>query len=101
MVKQIKDKKRPMPMAKINWLDAWIDWPKFTAHHPLDLPFQLPKMELTVEGRKGFMRPELKMQFAEPLGLKLEPWWVPTNLISSPVASITLARGFGPLLSRV
>jgi hypothetical protein len=58
-------------------------------------------MELNVEGRGEFLRPELKLQFAEPLGMKLEPWRIPTNLIGSPLASITVARGFGPLLSGI
>lgn len=99
ILQKIKDSKRPVPAAEKYWLDASINWPEFMAYHPMALPLKLPKMELNVEGRSEFLRPELKLQFAEPLGLKLEPWRMPTNSIGDRLASITLARGFGPLLN--
>ena len=51
--------------------------------------------------RKNFLRPELKLHFAGPLGMKIEPWKFPTNIIGESLGSITLARGFEPLLARV
>ena len=101
ILEKIKANKRPVAEAEKRWLDAWINWPEFEAYHPTALPFKLPKMELDVEGRGEFVRPELKLEFADPLGLKLEPWRIPTNMIGSPLASLTLMRGFGPLLSAI
>jgi hypothetical protein len=101
ILKKIKNAKRPVAEEKAYWLDAWLDWPKLTGGRPGPLPFTLPKMNLTIAGKKDYVRPEVKMQFAEPLGLKLEPWKIPTNTIYDPLCSLTLARGFGPLLSRV
>jgi hypothetical protein len=101
ILQKIKDNKRPVPAAEKYWLDAMIDWPKLAAFHWMTLPFKLPKMALHVESRGEFLRPELKLQYAEPLGLKLEPWRIPTNSIGDRVASISLARGFGPLLSGI
>jgi len=98
VLQKIKTEKRPVAAARKYWLDVWVDGPLLKTQ---PLPFTLPRMQLNVEGRKDYLRPELKLQFAEPLGLKLEPWQIPTNAITDPVASLILIRGFEPLLSRL
>ncbi len=101
ILKKIKSTKRPVAEDKTFWLEAWLDWPKLMKGQPGPFPFNLPKMKLTLEGKKDYVRPEVKMTFARPLGLKIEPWRIPTNTINDPVCCLTLARGFAPLLGRV
>ncbi len=101
MLQRIKSTGRPAPQLKDNWLDAWVDWPRITPYHPLPLPFNLPKMELTLEGKKEFIRPKLVMQFPKPLGISLEPWRIPTNTIRKPFITFTAVRGVGAWLNQL
>ena len=112
-LQRIKNTKRPVEVAKNDWLDVLVDWPSYLAHHPITLPSplpaKLPKMHLTVQGRKevslqgekDYVRPKLTMLFPEPLGLMLEPWRIPTNTIHNPMVSFTVARGIAPWLSAI
>jgi hypothetical protein len=63
------------------------------------MPANLPKMHLTVQGRTTFIRPKLTMLYPQPLGLKMEPWKIPTRIIHNPMVSFTAARGVSPWLS--
>ena len=101
LVKEIKSRKRPVAEDKEDWLNAWVDWPKLSRGRGGELPFKLSEMELKVETRKYFLRPELKLHFAEPLGMNIEPWKFPTNLVHDPASAMTLVRGFGPLLAKI
>ena len=98
VMQRIKDRQRPVDRATGYWLDAALDWPALAPHDLAPESFQLPKMRLVVQGRKGddgryFVRPELTMQFARPLGLALKAWQIPTNLIHNPIVSFTAIRG--------
>ncbi|MDB6022708.1 MAG: hypothetical protein JWQ04_2565 [Pedosphaera sp.] len=103
-LQRIKETKRPVETFKGDWLDAMMDWPTFMKYHPFTLPAplpaKLPKMHLTVQTEKNYLRPKLTMQFPEPLGLKLEPWSIPTKLIQNSPSSFTAVRGIGPWLSQ-
>ncbi|HZQ48028.1 MAG TPA: hypothetical protein VFC07_13505 [Verrucomicrobiae bacterium] len=101
MLQRIKSKGRPAPPLKDIWLDAWVDWPAITPYHPLPLPFKMPKMQLTLEGKKDFIRPKITMQFPQPLGMSLDPWRIPTNTIRNNLVSFTAARGIGPWLDQL
>ncbi len=104
-LQMIKQKRRPVDPLKDDWLDVVMDWPSYQAHHaialPSPLPAKLPKMHLSVSGRKDFIRPVLTMLYPEPLGLTLEPWRIPTNAIHNPIVSFTAARGVAPWLSQL
>lgn len=100
ILEKIKAKQRPVATGQEHWLDAWIDWPALEGSHPNLIPVQLPKMDLVVDVRPDFLRPKMKLSFAEPLGMKIEPWRFPTNLICNSLCSVTVARGFGPFLSK-
>lgn len=104
-IQRITEKHRPVEALKEDCLEALIDWPGITARHPLTLPppfpAKLPKMHLTIGLRKDYLRPKLTMQFAEPLGLKLDPWKIPTDLVHNPLDGFTVARGIEPWLSEL
>jgi hypothetical protein len=104
-IQRIKDKKRPVEAARENYLDALVDWPTLTAYHPITLPSpfpaKLPRMHLTVAVRKEYLHSQMIMQFPEPLGLKLEPWKIPQDLIHNPIVNFTVARGISNWLSQL
>src|SRR5207249_9063938 len=62
------------------------------------LPDQLPKLDLTITGDGENVRTRGHLDFPKPLNLQLDPWNIPTNLISQPLVSFTAIRGFGPWL---
>jgi hypothetical protein len=98
MMRRIQEKKLPIEVPGNAWLDLQVDWFRLTGKPAALGPFKLAAMHLTVEGRKDFVRPQLVMQFAEPLGLSLKPWRIPTNRIRNPIGSFTAVRG---LISRL
>ncbi len=104
-LQNIKLKHRPVDPSKDMWLDALLDWPSYQATHALSLPSllpaKLPKMHLTVEGRKDYIRPTLTLLYPQPLGLTLEPWRIPTNAIPNTIVSFTTARGLAPWLAQL
>ncbi len=99
VLKSIQEAGRPTPADNANWLDAWADWPALAPHHLAPESPRLPPMRLVVQGRKDFVRSELTMKFAAPLGWKLNPWKVPTDIIQNPIVSFTATRGLFPLLN--
>ncbi|MDB6065991.1 MAG: hypothetical protein JWR26_2199 [Pedosphaera sp.] len=101
MLQRIKAKGRPVDQIKEGWLEAWVDFPKLAPYHPIPTPFKLPAMTLTVQGRGEFIRPQIVMQFPQPLGLVLEPWRIPTNTIHNPLISFTAVRGIGSMLDKM
>jgi hypothetical protein len=103
ILQRIKANQRPADALTNIWLDALVDLPAWNTHHPIKLPLpaNLPKLHLTVEGRKDFVRPKVTMLFDQPLGLKLEPWKIPTTYVRNPLASFTAIRGIGPWLGEI
>jgi len=99
ILKRIRKTTRPVDQDTNNWLDAWVDWPALAPHQLAPRSVELPAMRLQVQGRKEFVRSELTMKFAAPLGLKLNPWRIPTNIIRNPIVSFTATRGLAPRLN--
>jgi hypothetical protein len=99
ILKRIRQTTRPVDPDTTNWLDAWVDWPELAPHHLAPESIELPAMRLLVQGRKDFVRSQLKMKFAAPLGLTLNPWRIPTNVIHAPLVSFTATRGLAPRLN--
>jgi hypothetical protein len=53
----------------------------------------------TLVGEGDHVRTRATLTFPQPLALDLEPWNIPTNLVSMPLISFTAARGLRPWLS--
>jgi hypothetical protein len=99
VLRRIGQTARPVNAAGTNWLDAWADWPALARHHLAPGSVELPAMRLQVQGRKDFVRSVLTMKFDAPLGLRLNPWRIPTNIIHNPIVSFTATRGLAPRLN--
>ena len=100
LLAQIRATTRPVDADSRNWLDAWIDWPALARHHLGPESVQLPAMRLQMQGRKDYVRSELNMTFSSPLGIRLAPWRIPTNIIRNPIVSFMATRGLAPLLNK-
>src|SRR5207244_3782582 len=60
---------------------------------------KLPMLSVTAIGDGTNVLTRGKLTFSEPLSLELEPWTIPTNLVSSPLVSFTAIRGFASLVA--
>ena len=83
------------------------DWRRDSATPPVPsgskagphVPGGLPLLSLGVTGEGGEnVRTVVRLKFREALGLELEPWNVPTNLLREPLVSFTALRGVRPWL---
>src|SRR5207247_270469 len=59
----------------------------------------MPRLSVTIIGDGEAVRTRGQLDFPDPLNLKLDPWNIPTNLISSPLVSFTAVRGLGHWLA--
>jgi hypothetical protein len=59
-----------------------------------------PQASLAVTGKGAALHTTFRLVYAEPLGLKLEPWHIPTNTIREPLVSFTGLKGVSSWLSR-
>jgi hypothetical protein len=63
-----------------------------------DLPANTPVVSLTVTREVANVLMQGTADFPQPLALDLKPWNIPTNLIDTALASLTMVRGFKPWL---
>ncbi len=65
---------------------------------PWNLPADLPRMTVGINGDGQATRTRAQLDFPKPLTADLGKWTVPTNLIHDPLVSFTAIRGIGPWL---
>lgn len=89
------------PMGAFNGiLDLQADLPKLGKWFPLLAQFPLAPVHLTMVGRAENVRTEMRMMYSSPIPWKFEPWRIPTNLVSEPLTSFTVAQGVRPVLEQ-
>ncbi len=83
------------------WLDAELDLADLApiVWREASLLQNLPRIALTVVGDGQNVRTRGTLDFPKPLLYREEPWNIPTNLISQPLASFTAIRGIAPWLA--
>jgi len=83
------------------WVEAELDLDKIA--QPLGSLFgglgQLPKLTIAATGDGESVRTSGKFKFPKALELNLDPWQMPTNLLSDPLVSFAAVRGIRPFLS--
>ena len=81
------------------WIEAEADLQRLPVAVGLAGVFEgWPRISLTVIGDGQNLVNRGELQFSKPLGLRLEPWAIPTNLVQSPLVSFSAARSVAPLL---
>ena len=95
----------PLPASPTNfWLEAAVDLPRLISTFNLQpSAFSLanlssPRITLDITGDGGNVILRGQLDFSQPLALALEPWAIPTPLLSEPLTSFTAVRGFAPWL---
>jgi len=91
---------RPVPALTNSWFDLETDWPRLGQWFPLVAKHKLPPTQLTIAPFGEYVRTEGRLRYSEPIPWKYEPWKIPTNTITEPLISLTVARGIAPLLSQ-
>jgi hypothetical protein len=93
------------------WVDADVDLLKLTSELKLNwfswaskvfsqpsTNLNLPRAMVTFIGDGENVRTRAELEFPQPLGLPLEAWNVPTNLIHDPLIGFMAVRGLRPTL---
>lgn len=101
LLAEAKRSGRPVPLPKDSFLDLSADLPGLRAWFPLLAQWPLPPITASLSGRGEYVRTEVKLQYSGKIPLTLEPWKIPTNIISEPLTSFTVGRGIAPLLNQV
>jgi hypothetical protein len=85
----------PGPPGANFWVEADLDLARLTNAFSVNWnpPETLPKISIRVRGNSGKVETVGQLNFPRPLALTLDPWNVPTNLISPSLTSFTAIRG--------
>jgi hypothetical protein len=85
-----------------SWLDVDLDLNRLSTALAFGwhLPDGWPRISATWTSTGEYVRIAGELIFAKPLGIQLEPWNIPTNLIHDPIFSFTALRGLRPWLAR-
>jgi len=82
-------------------VDLRADWRRLGEAFPVLAKFSLPPSHIRVMPRGEALRTEAKLTYSERLPIKLEPWAIPTNIVTEPIISFTCAQGIRPLLDQL
>src|SRR5688572_8914565 len=81
-------------------VDVRADWRRLGEAFPVLARYTLPPSHIRVTPRGEGLRTEAKLTYSERLPIKLEPWSIPTNIVTEPIISFTCAQGIRPLLDQ-
>jgi hypothetical protein len=99
-LQQVAANQPPAPALTNTWLEAWADLQALAPSLRLAERAPWPTVDLAVRGDGENVRSFGTLDFPEDVTGPLEPWQVPTNVITEPLVSFGAARGIGPLLAR-
>jgi hypothetical protein len=99
-LQQLKAQGRPVPVLKENWLEADADWGRLTTWLPDWARLVKPAhLEVSVTVVTNHLRMTAHIVYPEAISWRLEPWNIPTNLIQSPLDSLTAAQDIAAILN--
>jgi hypothetical protein len=91
---------RPAGPAQGYWLKIDANLPRCGEGLGASEAKSWPRVELTVTGRKEYLRSQARLTFEEAPVTKLEKWQVPTGAIRDPLIHFSAYRGLSSWLSR-
>jgi hypothetical protein len=94
---KIRQGQRPAAEAQEYWLKLEADLPRWAEwfSHPDN---DLPRLDLTVTGRKDYLRSQARLIFRDPIVPRAEKWDVPLPILRDPLISFTAVQGLAPRL---
>jgi len=95
----VADGHPPVPSLTNSWLEAAVDLKALAPSLRLSNQVPWPKAKLTLRSDGENVRSFGTLDFPEDVTGTLEPWQVPTNIITEPLVSFGAARGIAPLLA--
>ncbi len=99
-VKKVAAGERPLPEAPDQVLQLGANLARLATWLAVGKSEDFPKIDLTVTGRKEYLRSQARVTFREPLGIQLEKWDIPVNTIRDPLISFTAIQAIGSWLKR-
>ena len=88
---------RPLPLLTNTFLELSADLPGLRPWLPVFAHYPLPPIVATMAPKGEYVRTEVRFQYGGKVPWTYEPFKFPTNLISEPLTSFTLAQGIAPL----
>jgi hypothetical protein len=82
-------------------IDLRADWRRLGEAFPVLARYTLPPTHIRVMPRGESLRTEAKLTSSERLPIQIEPWSIPTNIVTEPIISFTCAQGIRPLLDQI
>jgi hypothetical protein len=101
LLAEAKKSGRPVALLKNEFLDLAADLPGLRPWFPLFAKWPLPPVVATLSGRGDAVRTEVRLQYSGRIPWKPEPWKIPTNVVSEPLTSFTIAQGVAPWLGQI
>jgi hypothetical protein len=89
---------RPVSSLTNHILQWHGDLPTLRQWSPILSKYKLPPIDVAVSARDAYIRTEARVALANPLSWRFQSWKIPTNLISEPLVSFSVAQGIEPLL---
>ena len=92
---RIQKQNAPVASVSNSWLECDFDLARIGNALACDwsLPCGLPEVSLTTTGDGLNVRTRGQIAFPKPLGLEIEAWNIPTNLVHNPLVSFTALNG--------
>ncbi len=100
-VQQAAKSGRPGPALNQNWFECDLDCPGLSGWFPILRTCQVPPARLAVDEKGELLRTTMQLRSPQKISWTFEPWKIPTNYISEPLISFTVAQGIAPLLARL
>lgn len=91
---------RPMGALTNTWLELAADSALLEGRVPEYGDAGVPGVKLSIGAKGENVITEGKLTYAKPLEWRSEPWKIPTNTVTEPLVSFTVARGIAPLLKK-
>ena len=82
-------------------IDLRADGRRLGEAFPVLAKYALPPSHIRVMPRGESLRTEAKLTYSERLPIRIEPWSIPTNIVTEPIVSFTCAQGIRPLLDQI
>ncbi len=97
LLAEAKKSGRPVTVLTNQFLELAADLPALRSWFPILADWPLPPVLASLSGRGDGIRTEVRFQYSGKIPWSFQPWKIPTNVVSEPLTSFTIAQGIAPL----